>query len=286
MTMTTTLVTPAAPTSGSEGRVRQSLAPAPAHSPSDIARTFQAEWTKLRSLRSTWWTIAGGAFVTIALSALICLAQVSQWDQMSAKQRLTFDPTSTALIGVLFATVILGSLAVRSITSEYASGMIRVTFSAIPKRRSVMVAKAAIMAAVTFPVALVANLAAFEVGSQILATKHAGASLGQHGVILAIVFGAIAVSVVSVIGLGLGGIIRRTAGATTALSLAIVGSQLFGIALPSGARQYLPGSALQAVVTVHHSSGMLAPAAGLAVLAGYAALAFGIAVTMIARRDA
>jgi hypothetical protein len=150
----------------------------------------------------------------------------------------------------------------------------------------VLAAKATILAAMAFAVALVSNLVAFLVGSQILASKHAGIQLGQHGVITAIVLGAVAVSLVSVMGLGLGAIIRRTAGATTALSLAIIGSQLFGIALPSGARQYLPGSALQAVVTVNHSDGLLGPAAAVLVLAGYAAVAFVVASTMIARRDA
>jgi len=260
--------------------------PATSGTATHIAHTFRAEWTKLRTLRSTWYTIGGAAFVSIALGALICLVQVSQWDAMTAKQRLSFDPTSTALIGVLFASVLLGSLAVRAITSEYSSGMIRVTFSALPKRPGVLAAKAAILAAVVFPVALLSNLAAFLIGSQILSSKHIGASLGQSGVMQAIVLGALAVSAVAVLGLGLGGIIRRTAGATTALSFAIIGTQLFGIALPAGARQYLPGSALQAVVSVTHTSGVLAPAAGLAVLAAYAAVALGAAIVLINRRDA
>jgi len=196
---------------------RTTAVPATSGSTAHIAaHTFRAEWTKLRTLRSTWYTIGGAAFLSIGLGALICLVQVGQWDTMSAKQRLAFDPTSTALIGVLFASVILGSLAVRAITSEYACGMIRVTFAAIPKRPTVLAAKAAILAAVVFPVALLSNLAAFLVGSQILSSKHLGATLGQTGVIQAIVFGALAISVVAVIGLGLGGIIRHTAGATTA----------------------------------------------------------------------
>jgi ABC-2 type transport system permease protein len=286
MTAITTLTRP---TIGPPARPRPEAinqAPLGGHRALDLAKTFRAEWTKLRTLRSTWWTIGGSAFVSIGLAAVICAAQVSQWDQMTAKQRLTFDPTSTTLIGVLFATVILGSLAVRAMTGEYSSGMIRVTFSALPRRRSVLAAKAAILAVVVFPVALASNLVAFLVGSQILASKHAGASLGQPGVIRAIIFGALAVSLVAVVGLGLGGIIRRTAGATTALSLGIIGTQIFGLALPAGFRQYLPGSAIQALLTVNHSSGLLAPVTALAVMAGYAAVAFGIASTMVARRDA
>jgi ABC-2 type transport system permease protein len=251
-----------------------------------IADTFKAEWTKLRTLRSTWYTIGGAVFASVGLAALICIAQVSQWDQMSAKQRLEFDPTSTALIGVLFAAVILGTLAVRAITNEYSSGMIRVTFTAIPGRKGVLAAKAVLLGAVAFPVALITNVASFFIARQILAGKGVSMSLGQTGVIQAIVFGALAVSLVTVFGLGLGGIIRRTAGATTALMLATIGSQIFGIALPAGARQYLPGAVIQAIVTVKHTSGLLAPGSAVAVLAAYAVVTLAIASRLIAARDA
>jgi hypothetical protein len=252
----------------------------------NISDTFRAEWTKLRTLRSTWYTLGGAAIASVVLGALVSLATVSQWDQMTAKQRLTFDPTSTALIGVMFAAVIIGSLAVRAITSEYSTGMIRVTFSAIPGRRGVMAAKAAILAAVAFPVALISNVLAFLAATQVLSSKHIASSLSDPGVMQAILFGALAVSLVTVMGLGLGGIIRRTAGATTALSLVIIGGSIFGIALPAGARQYLPSSALESVVSIKSASGLLSPALGLAVLAGYAVIAFLVASNLIARRDA
>jgi len=251
-----------------------------------IADTFRAEWTKLRTLRSTWYTVAGAVLASVALAALVCVATVGQWDKMSTSQRADFDPTSTALIGVLFAAAILGSLAVRAITSEYSTGMIRVTFSAIPGRRGVLAAKAAILAAIAFPVALVTNLASFFIGRQILAGKHISMSLGQAGVVEAIVLGAVAVSLVTAIGLGLGGIIRRTAGATTALMLAIIGSGIFGIALPEGARQYLPGTALQAVTSVQHTAGLLPPGRAVGVLAAYAIVALATASRLISGRDA
>jgi hypothetical protein len=251
-----------------------------------MADTLKAEWTKIRTLRSTWFTVGGAVFASVGLAALICVAQVSQWDQMSPKQRLEFDPTSTALIGVLFAAVILGSLAVRAITSEYSSGMIRVTFAAIPGRRGVLAAKALILAAIAFPVALATNFASFFIGRQILASKGVSMSLSQSGVIQAIVFGALVVSLITVFGLGIGGIIRRTAGATTALMLATIGSQIFGIALPAGARQYLPGAAIQAAVSVKHLSGLLSPATAVAVLAGYALLTLAVASRLMATRDA
>jgi len=254
--------------------------------PTTMANTFRAEWTKLRTLRSTWLTVAGAVIASVGLAGLICAAQVSQWDQMSPQQRAEFDPTSTALIGVLFASVILGCLAVRAITSEYSTGMIRVTFSAIPGRRGVLAAKAAILATIALPVALATNLASFFLGRQILATKGVSMSLSQTGVVQAIVFGALTVSLVTVMGLGLGGIIRRTAGATTALSVGVIGSQILGLALPESARQYLPGSAIQAVTSVRETAGLLSPGKALAVLAAYALVALATASRLVASRDA
>lgn len=248
--------------------------------------TLQAEWTKIRTLRSTWLTVGGAIAASVGLAALISLAVVSQWDTMSASERQSVDPTSQALIGVLFGAVILGCLAVRVITAEYATGMIRATFSAIPGRNGVLAAKAAVIVAITFPVALLVNFASFFACREILATKHLSMSLGDAGVMQAIVLGALTVSVVSILGLGLGGIMRRTSGAITVLMLAVMGTQIFGFAVPAGLREYLPGNAIQAVVTVSHSPELLGPVAAFAVLVAYAATAMGVASRLVSVRDA
>ena len=255
-----------------------------------LATTFKAEWTKLRTLRSTWITLAAASFISVGFGVLIAATSISRLDRMTPKERLQFDPTSISLIGVLFATVIIGSLAVRSVTAEYNSGMIRTTFAALPRRRRVVAAKAVILALVAFPVALVSNLAAFMISQQIFAGKHMAPAFGQAGVIRAIVFGALAVSLVTVLGLGLGSIIKRTAGATTALSLIVIGGSIFGGALPASISQYLPSSAIQSMLTVNRAgsngSGLLQPVVALAVLATYALVVFGIASALVARRDA
>jgi ABC-2 type transport system permease protein len=251
-----------------------------------ITRTARAEWTKLRTLRSTWRSVGAATAVAIGLGAAIVAAQVAQWNTTTANQHEAFDATATSLIGLLFAAVILGALAVRSITAEYSTGMIRSTFTALPARRAMLVAKAATVAALAFPVALVTNLVGFEIGQRILAAKHAQVSLGHPGVLEAIVLGAAAVSLITVLGVGLGGLIRRTAAATTGLSLILIGGVLFGQFLPAGLRQYLPAATTQAVVTVHRSAGLLRPGPALAVLAGYAAIALGAAAIRIGRGDA
>jgi hypothetical protein len=251
-----------------------------------INRTVKAEWTKVRTLRSTWRSVGVAVVVTISLGAALVQSQVSSWDSMTPAQRSAFDPTSTAMIGLLFAAVILGALAVRTMTAEYATGMIRTTFAALPARRGVLAAKAAVMAALAFPVALVCDFVSFEIGQHILSAKHAEVTLGHPGVVEAIVFGAFALSLTAVVGVGLGGLLRRTAPATTALSLVLIGGAVLGQFVPAGVRQFLPESVVQATVTVHHSAGLLHPGIALGLLAAYAAVVLAAAAVRINSRDA
>ena len=264
-------------------------APAPAVGPSPgggITRILLSEWTKVRTLRSTVTTFLVAIGISLALGAAVSASRASEWDTMSPTQRANFDPTSAALVGVMFTSIILGSLAIRMVTTEYSSGMIRATFAATPRRRTVLAVKAAILAVAVFPVALVGNVGAFLIGQGILASKGIEASISDPGVLRALAFGALAVSLTALVGVGLGGLIRKTSAATAALSLAIIGSQIFGSSFPSGVRKILPGFALQSVVGVQQSIDLLTPAAGLMVLAVYGAVIYMAASVLIARRDA
>lgn len=251
-----------------------------------IGRTLTAEWTKLSTLRSTWRSVGAAMTIAIGLGAAIAASQVAQWSSMSAKMRHDFDPVATSLIGVLIAAVALGSVAVRSVTSEYSTGMIRTTFTALPGRRMVLAAKAVTAAALAFPVALIANVIGFEIGQRILASKHLDVSVTSSGSLRAIIVGAVAVSLMMVIGVGLGALIRRTAPAMTGLSLVLVGGAVFGQFLPASFRGYLPATATQGVVSSHPASGLLHPIPALLVLCGYAAVIFLAAAVRIGRHDA
>ena len=251
-----------------------------------ISRTLKAEWTKLRTLPSTWRTAALTLALGVGFGVAVAFSEVSQWHTMTAQQRQVFDPTSASMSGVMIAAVVLGALAVRTVTAEYSTGMIRSTFSAMPARRLVLAAKAVTAAAFAFPVTLLGNVVGFELGQRIFVSQHAAVAIGHPGVLRAIFFGAVAVSLVAVIGVGIGGLIRHTAGAATILSLIIIGGLTVGQFLPAGWRQYMPGIATQAAVTVHRSAGLLRPGTALVVLAVYAAVALGAAALRVAHRDA
>lgn len=251
-----------------------------------ISRTLKAEWTKLRTLPSTWRTAALTLATGVGFSVAVAFSEASQWPTMTVQQRQVFDPASASMSGIMIAAVVLGALAVRTVTAEYSTGMIRSTFCAVPARRLVLAAKAATMAAFAFPVALLGNVVGFELGQRILAGHHAAVAIGHPGVLRAMFSGAVAVSLVAAIGVGIGGLIRHTAAAATTLALIIIGGLTVGQFLPAGWRQYMPGIATQAAVTVHRSAGLLRPGTAIVVLAGYAAIGLGVASLRIAHHDA
>ena len=120
-----------------------------------IRRIAKGEWTKLRTLPSTWRTVVMAFVISVGRARSSVISQVQQWSKMTAGQRQTFDPTACSLFGVVFVgAVVLAALGVRSMTAEYVTGMIRSTFAATPTRRRVLAAKAGVMAAFVFPVAL------------------------------------------------------------------------------------------------------------------------------------
>jgi ABC-2 type transport system permease protein len=257
---------------------------APLHAPltNTIHRHLKGEWTKLRTLPSTWRTAALAGVLAIGLTGAVDVQQVS----LTAQQRQNFDAASASLFGVILAATLLGALGVRTVAAEYSTGMIRSTFSAMPARRRVMAAKAATVAAFVFPIALLCDIAGFELGQRIFASQHLQVAFSHPGVPRAIVFGAVAASLVAIIGVGLGGLIRHTAGATTALTMIVIGDLTLGQLFPAALRGYLPGTAAQAAITVHRSAGLLTPGAAIAVLGAYATIAMAAALIRVAHTDA
>ena len=104
-------------------------------------RIARAEWTKLRTLPSTWRTAVLTMMVAIGFGVALAFSEASQWHTMTAQQRQVFDPASASMSGVMIAAVVLGALAVKTVTAEYSTGMIRATFAAMPARHLVLVAK-------------------------------------------------------------------------------------------------------------------------------------------------
>ena len=203
-----------------------------------LRAAVRSEWTKLRTVRSTIWSLLVTVAIVVGLGALFCAARVSRWDRLDLGERRLFDPAGFSLNGIFLAQLAIGVLGVLVMSSEYATGQIRATLGAIPQRGLVLTAKALVFGVVTLVVGLVACLGAFGIGQAIFTAKHAGVSLGDPGVTRAVVGGALYLAAVGLLGLGLAAVLRRTAGAIATLVGLLLG--ILGILVMSS--EYATGT--------------------------------------------
>jgi ABC-type transport system involved in multi-copper enzyme maturation permease subunit len=251
-------------------------------------RVLASEWIKLRSLRSTVYTLLAAIVMTIGLGMLFAGVMANRWAQLDPAELARFDPAGVSLRGVFLAQLAIGVLGVLLISGEYSTGMIRATLAAAPKRLPVLWAKAGLFAVVAAVLMIAASFAAF-LGGQALLGSHS-TTLGATGVARAVIGAGLYLTVVGLLGVGLGFIIRNTAGAIATLFGVLLVLPVLGEVLPSTWAKhitpYLPSNAGQAVMSVHQAPGELAPWTGFAVFCGYAAASIIAAAILLKRRDA
>jgi ABC-2 type transport system permease protein len=255
-----------------------------------LPEVLRSEWTKLRSVRSTYWSLLVAAVATVGLSALLCTVYVNRFNQISAADKATFNPTSFSLSGLFLAQLAIAVLGVLIITGEFSTGMIRSTFAAVPQRRTVLAAKALVFTAVALIVGIVSCFAAFYVGQAILSGKHISAHLGDPGVLRSVVGAGAYLGVLGLLALGIGTLIRHSAGAIAAVfGVIFVLPGIVG-ALPSSWNNtispYLPSVAGQAIFRAARDTKALSPWTGFGVFCLYALVVMGLAAFSLSRRDA
>ncbi len=254
-------------------------------------RVLRSEWTKLWSLRSTRWSLLAAFVAQAGLGMVVAAFQMGHWAHMRAGERARYDSINTGVGGFHLAQLAIAVLGVLVISGEYSTGMIRSSFMAVPRRLPVLWAKAAVFGAVTFVLTLAASFISFFGVQAIVAQRHL-----QHGLsdahALRVVFGAaLFLTVLGILCVGLGALVRNTAGAIASfVGLLFVLPGVVAI-LPSSISDavapYLPINAGFAVATsTFDNSHHLAPWAGFGLFAGYAAAAVLAAAVLIARRDA
>jgi ABC-2 type transport system permease protein len=253
------------------------------------ARVILSEWTKLRSVRSTRWSLLVATVLTIGFPILASVVISSHWGHQSAEERATFNALDPALIGSQIAQLAIGILGVLVISAEYSTGMIRATFTAVPKRLPVLWAKAIVFAAVTFALMLPSVLIAFFASQSILSRHDANIAWSHPGVARAVIGAALYLTVVAVMTLGIGTILRSTAGGIAAFAaIFFVVPPLLNV-LPrswnDAITPYLPGNAGRAIISITHDAHSLAPWTGFALFCGYAALSLAVAAVLLVRRD-
>ena len=253
----------------------------------DVVRS---ELTKFWTVRSTYATLAAAFVAAAALGPVQCALYASKYPNVTAHEKAKFSPVPLSLNGIQLAQLAIGVLGVLLISSEYATGLIRATFAAVPQRRTVLAAKAIVFTITTLIVSEIACFIGFFAGQAFLSQKHLEAHIGDPGVLRAVVGGGLYLAVLGLLALGLGTVIRYSAGAiATLLGLLFVLPGIAG-ALPQAwqntINQYLPSNAGQQIFAIAIKPFTLQPWAGLGVFCIYAVIALLAATILLKRRDA
>jgi ABC-2 type transport system permease protein len=259
----------------------------PEHRPG-VAGVARSEWTKIRSLRSTFWTFAVTAGLTIGLGSLFALGITSTTEPFPAG----FDAAGFSFNGILLAQLAIGVLGVLIITTEYSSGMIRTTLTAVPQRGLVLAVKAAVFGAVTFVVSAATAFVTFFACQTLLsrgAVKY-GVSLSSPHALRIVIGAALYLTACALLGVALGALLRSTAAAITALATVLFILPIMMSFLPvswhrDAITQWLPANAGVQILHKVAEPLQFGPWTGLAVFAGWVAVAFVAALFLLRRRD-
>lgn len=289
------------------------------HGHAGLGNQIASEWTKLRSVRSTWICLAVVVAAGIGLSALVTDIEAGRWIFLGY-ERAQFDPVRFSQTGLFISQFVVGVLGALIVTSEYATGSIRTTLSSIPRRPTVLAAKLIVIGAVVFVVGELTAFASFFVGEAVL-LAHGGKPLPPgssifseimsstipvvditaRGATLAVILSGVYLLLLALFACGLGFALRHTAGAISAYVGVLLVLPLVVNILPSSFsapfERYLPSNlGLAMIVVTSRTTGsdgvlvaqgvLLAPLAAAGLLAVYTAVVVAIGGIVLSRRDA
>jgi ABC-2 type transport system permease protein len=255
---------------------------------SHFADVLRSEFRKLRTVRSTFWSLAAAVVFNMALAAILAAFLPSH---LSAHEKATIDSTRVSLGGLHLSQVAFGVLGVLVITSEYGTGMIRATLAAVPRRRLMLAAKTTVFAVTALITGIASCFAAYFAFQAFLPSGDSmRTSLSDPGVLRAVTGGGLYLTLLGLFGLGLGAVIRSSAGAVATLFGVLFVPSLIMTLLPQSWQDtigpYLPLQAGETIYTVQQQTGTLGPWAGFGVFSLYAAGALAAGFLLIRHRDA
>jgi ABC-2 type transport system permease protein len=282
-------MTSAAPPAGAAG-VSDWPAPSPVTA---FSRLLLSEWTKIRSVRSTVWSLILLVIVTLGFTGLFTWLTILQWDKTDPTQRaqIMADPVSTILgAGLEFGQLTICVLGVLVMSSEYSTGVIRASLLAVPRRIPMLAAKSVVFAVLVLIVGEIVTFPSFFLGAAIL-HNHAPVSLSDPGVARAVFGAGLYLAVLGLFALALGGIIRHTAGAITGVIAFVLVlaplTQLIPGKIGKYVHAYLPTEAGQLIGHAHEQANqVLSPWEGFGVFCLWTAVLLVIAGYLLKTRDA
>jgi hypothetical protein len=250
----------------------------------------RAEWTKLRSVRSTTWMLLAVAGLTIALGAVSCSTSHTQGG--SPGNGGDDDIVMFSLAGVYLAQIAAVAFGVVAICSEYATGTIRATFAANPRRREVLAVKTTIVGALVLAAAATTTVAAFYIGQAILHTRgytydngYPAASLADADTLRKVALATAYLPILAVLSLAVAAILRSTAAAISALLAVLFVPWIVGGLLPEHIGQAIEKATPMVGIAAQEHGAPISPWTGFAVTVAWAVGALLIALWVVGRRD-
>jgi ABC-2 type transport system permease protein len=253
-----------------------------------FAGALRSEFTKIRSVRSTYWALLAMFVVVVGFGALASTGAAH------GPHGSDFDPTRQSLAGLYIGQLIIGVLGVLVISSEYSTGMIRTTLTTNPHRGMMIAAKGVVFTVVALATSLITAFAAFFVGQALMSSDHISTTIGSPNVLRAVIGGALFLTACGVLSFGLGLLIRHSAGGIGAMvGLLFVVTILVNF-LPQSWQNHVDkwipalagGQVWRASALPAGNTPMYGPWPSFAILCGYAAIAVAAAVILFRRRDA
>jgi ABC-2 type transport system permease protein len=253
-----------------------------------FAGALRSEFTKIRSVRSTYWTLLAMFVVVVGFGALASAGAAH------GPHGPYFDPTRQSLAGLYIGQLIIGVLGVLTITSEYSTGMIRTTLTTNPHRGVMIAAKGVVFTVVALVTSLVTSFAAFFVGQALMSSDHISTTIGSPNVLRAVIGGALFLTACGVLAFGLGLLIRHTAGGIGAVTGLLFVVTILVQFLPQSWQNHVDkwvpalagGQLWMTGPQPPGSTPMFGPWTSFAILCGYAAIAVAAGVIFFLRRDA
>lgn len=251
---------------------------------------IRAEWTKFRATRSTYYSLASLLVIGCGAGALIAQAMNARWPFLTPQQQATFDPLLGSARGFEFGQLVIGTLGVLMISTEYSTGLIRTTLAAVPQRRSVLAAKAVLIGTVALIVGVFASFVTFFVTQDLQRSTGRSLSIGSPGALRSVIALAFYLSVIALIGLALGTLIRHTAGAVSALFALVflLPGVISSLPQPWDFRigKWLPNDLAAQLVSYHAAPDFASRPTSLVILIAYPVVLLTAAAVRLSRSDA
>lgn len=256
-----------------------------------VPAVLHSEWTKIRTVSSTTWTLVCAFAVTIAMGGALSALLKATFDDMSREEQLTFDPTFVSFSGMILGQLAMVVYGVLVVSTEYSTGMIRTSLAAVPQRATFLFSKIGVATALALAVGMVTSFLTFFLGQALLG-EH-GTNLGADNVLRAVIGGGLYMGLIALFSMGVAAMLR-----SSMLSLGIlmpffflVSQILASVPKAKTLAQYFPdqagGKIMQVVPGAMNSDeAPYGPWAGLVIMLIWVAAALAGGYLVLKKRDA